>query len=403
MKKITFYLIILIGLFSPIFVSAQEYKTMQLIPVDSVATVKTDKFNYQDFLYNSKLDDKGNAMITFNSIVNNTVSKTPISINILLFGEDQKNIGIVTYCTNKDYGNTYEGFKLNSNQAVPFSIKVTPKKYFVENKAPGDVKYIAVMDENKYCKIGGYSNYEGLTIDEIANGISSYTKNRSNLSKYVEEFLESGSTGIIILLLIILGGYIIYGMILNALYKKMYGRPTVLAYLPITNIYITIKLAFGKMVALIVMGIYLLSGVLVLLGLGIVVYLAIFLDSISFIVVIIKLITRKYDLFSFDPDITSSVVSNKKQKVEEIEKPKENVIDDSQKALDLSYDNVDDVSISSIDDNTFDVSSGEAIEVEENTENSLIEDNSSTNDSNADNSSTEEEKKEESDLSKFFE
>ena len=51
MKKITFYLIILIGLFSPIFVSAQEYKTMQLIPVDSVATVKTDKFNYQDFLY----------------------------------------------------------------------------------------------------------------------------------------------------------------------------------------------------------------------------------------------------------------------------------------------------------------------------------------------------------------
>ena len=403
MKKITFYLIILIGLFSPIFVSAQEYKTMQLIPVDSVATVKTDKFNYQDFLYNSKLDDKGNAMITFNSIVNNTVSKTPISINILLFGEDQKNIGIVTYCTNKDYGNTYEGFKLNSNQAVPFSIKVTPKKYFVENKAPGDVKYIAVMDENKYCKIGGYSNYEGLTIDEIANGISSYTKNRSNLSKYVEEFLESGSTGIIILLLIILGGYIIYGMILNALYKKMYGRPTVLAYLPITNIYITIKLAFGKMVALIVMGIYLLSGVLVLLGLGIVVYLAIFLDSISFIVVIIKLITRKYDLFSFDPDITSSVVSNKKQKVEEIEKPKENVIDDSQKALDLSYDNVDDVSISSIDDNTFDVSSGEAIEAEENTENSLIEDNSSTNDSNADNSSTEEEKKEESDLSKFFE
>lgn len=393
MKKFISYLIVLIGLFSPIFVSAQEYNTMQLIPVDTVATVNTEKFKYQDFLYSSKVDDKGNTMITFNSIVNNTVSKTPVSINVLLFGDNQKNIGIVTYCTNKDYGNTYEGFKLNGNQAVPFSIKVTPKKYFVEKKEPKDVKYIAVMDENKYCKIGGYSNYEGLTVDEIANGISAKTKSMSSLEKYFEMFMDSGSIGIIIILLIVLGGYIIYGMILNALHKKMYGKTTILAYLPIANIYTTVKLAFGKLVALIVMGIYLLSGVLMLVGLSVVVYIAALLDSVAFIVVIIKLITKKYDLFSFDPKIKAPEVPQEEVK-------EESVIDDNQQALDLSYDDVDTMSVSNVNDNNvFDISSGEASEVPKeettNSEDTLVEEgNASTN---------EEEKKDESDLSKFFE
>ena len=162
MKKFIYYLFIIVVLFTPIFVFGEEYKTSQLIPVDTNATVSTEKFTYQDFSYRSSLDGSGNTIISFNSIINNTISKTPVSVNILLFDNDQKNIGIVTYCSNKDYGSNYEGFKLNGNQAAPFSIKISNNKYFVKGKGPGDVKYISILDENKYCKIGGYNNYEGL-------------------------------------------------------------------------------------------------------------------------------------------------------------------------------------------------------------------------------------------------
>ena len=102
MKKIMFYVLLLICFLSPSFVFAQDYQVKQLIPVDTSATVKTEKFTYQDLVFNSALDAKGNARITFGSIINNTVNKTPISINLLLFDSDQKNIGIVTYCTDKD-------------------------------------------------------------------------------------------------------------------------------------------------------------------------------------------------------------------------------------------------------------------------------------------------------------
>ena len=36
------------------------------------------------------------------------------------------------------------------------------EKFFPEH----NVRYIAVRDENKYCQIGGYSNYKDLTIEE---------------------------------------------------------------------------------------------------------------------------------------------------------------------------------------------------------------------------------------------
>ena len=30
--------------------------------------------------------------------------------------------------------------------------------------------FIAVMNENKYCQIGGYTKYKGLTMEEITKG-----------------------------------------------------------------------------------------------------------------------------------------------------------------------------------------------------------------------------------------
>ena len=382
MKKIIRFLIIMVLIY-PTIVFAQEYQTKQLISVDSVATVKTEKFTYQDFLYSSTLDDKGNARITFNSIVNNSVNKTPVSINLLLFGEDQKNIGIVTYCTDRDYGSNYDGFKLNGNQAVPFSINVVKTKYFVNGKTPGDVKYIAVLDENKYCKIGGYSNYEGLTIDEIANGIIPKERQGISLSKYVENLKESGLVSIILTVLGLFAGFIIYGMVLNVLYTKMYNKKTILAYIPITNVYVTFKLVFGNLYGLVAMIIYLIAVVLLVFNIPILFYIFGGLDAIAFIIVIIKLITGNYSLLYFDKKVESnSNVSFNNTKVNTIEeKPQE--------ALDLSYDDKD---ISSEDISTdLNISSGEA--VSNNVEERLEEKEEVK----------EENDEEESELSKFFE
>lgn len=370
MKKIICCLFIFIVMFSPLYVLAQDYQVNQLIPVDTSATVNTEKFNYQDFMYSSQLDGRGNARITFGSIHNNTASKVPVSINVLLFGEDQKNIGIVTYCANKDYGNNYEGFKLNGNQSAPFSINVVTNKYFVDGKGPKDVKYIAVLDENKYCRVGGYSNYEGLTIDEIVNGVA---PSESSLSKYVKDFKDSGLIPMISTILVVFVGFVIYGTVVNTLHSKVYSKSTALAYLPITNIYVTFKLAFGKLVGL-------LAGVLCsaaigayVIGVPYLLYVVAALTGFAFIIIIVKLITKKYDEPVANTSLNNNNSDNTNNSIEN------SVVNNDEEALDLSYD--DDEPLGSSDEG-FDVSSGESA-VEENTNNN-------------------EEKEEESDLSKFF-
>ena len=346
MKKIIYYLFIIVVLFSPIFVFANEYNTKQLIPVDVSATINTEKFKYQDIKYN-------NDIVTFGLITNNGISKVPVSINLLLFDDNQKNVGFISYCTNKDYGGNYEAFKLDANQSSPFSIKVV-QKYFAKDKSSQDVKYISVLDENKYCKVGGYDNYKGLTIDEIVNGISKKNKSRLSINRYVEEFKESGIIKLIFPIAIVLIVFIIYGSIVNSLNKNMYSKSTILAYLPIGNVFVTFRLAFGKIVAFIGLGLYLISLVFVLLKINIINYIVTVLDLMAFVLVIIKLITKKYDLFYLEPSIDSNVA------VEE-EKPKDTFISDTQEALDLSYGNADDVSLSSINENTsLDISSGDS-------------------------------------------
>ena len=189
MKKLISLLVVLLFVVSS-NVYAEEYKTNTLIPVDTKATVETDKFDYKNFYYDSKVDAKGNNNLRFEVIQNNTLSKIAVSINVLLFDENEKNIGYVTYCTDKDVSSNYAGFKLYANQAAPFNITVT-EKYLIDGKLPMDVKYIAVKDENKYCQIGGYDNFKGLTISEIVNGVEEkesspldFLKNK-NLIKYL--------------------------------------------------------------------------------------------------------------------------------------------------------------------------------------------------------------------------
>ena len=70
-------------------VKAMEYKIEQIIPAGEVATVKTERFTYNDFVYQSQIDTSGNGLMTFSSIKNNMITTSSVSINVLLFDEKQ--------------------------------------------------------------------------------------------------------------------------------------------------------------------------------------------------------------------------------------------------------------------------------------------------------------------------
>ena len=217
-----FFVVLFVSIVQNVY--ADDYKTNTLIPVNTVASVETDKFDYKNFVYNSTVDAKGNATIKFETIQNNTLSKTAISINVLLFDESKKNIGFLTYCTDKDVSSDNAGFKFKANQAVPFTISVT-KRYFVEGKLPKDVRYIAVRDENRYCQIGGYDNYKGLTIEEILNGPETTKKGLSfpDFSSYINMTLILVLFAIIAVVGIVLGAI----KLLKTMKGKKASRPVI--------------------------------------------------------------------------------------------------------------------------------------------------------------------------------
>ena len=304
-NKIVFFLAVIVSFFT-INVNAEELNT--LYPIDSVISIQTKNFSYSGMKFNSGVKDRnGYPVISFGSITNNSKSTKPIpiSIDILMFDSSQKNIGFITYCSEKDLDTDYSGAVIRQKESLPFNLSIV-NKYFVKEKSYSDVAYFSVLDDNEYCKVGAYDKYEGLTYEEIKNGI---TKNEKSPADKINDLIFSLGAGvgfIGVFIFILLFVYIIYGVILNALYKRMYAEKTVLAYLPFTNVYITIKLAFGSMIAKIYMILYFLSFGLVFLHLEILTAILSLVSGVAFILVIIKLITGKYDLLYFEPSVNNT-------------------------------------------------------------------------------------------------
>ena len=346
MKKIGF-LILLIVFFFPIFVLAEEYQVYDLIPINTSATVKMEKFNYIDFSYNSS-----NETVFFGNIQNNTISKTAISINLLLFDQNKQNIGFVTYCTDKDVGSDSYGFKLDGNQSVSFSIPVI-SRYFVSGKGNSDVQYIAVMDENKYCHNGGNDQYSGLTVEEIIK----QGQPEDNFIQKVFHFIQQKNLErVIFFVFIALAALGISGIIFNTLHHKMYGGATALAYLPVADFYVCVKMAFGKIIATIFFIALLVSGFLYYLKISFPLILMGVFVAVSFVIVLFKLITKKHDWFLFEPSLKPNhskdlslqklekekKAPRKKKEKKKEEKPKEIVVNgEVEPILDLSYSDVD--------------------------------------------------------------
>ena len=82
-----------IGFYTPVF--ALQHITGEIIPVGESATVDTEMFAYKDFSYTPTVNEKDYGRVTFESVTNKTSKKVPVSIDLLLFNSERKNIAFV--------------------------------------------------------------------------------------------------------------------------------------------------------------------------------------------------------------------------------------------------------------------------------------------------------------------
>lgn len=305
MKKKLLLFIIVLFLFQFKNVYAEKYEQYSLIPIDTVATVHTESFEYNEFVFHSGIDDKGNGTITFNSIKNISGEKRPVSINILLFDSKKLNIGLIAYCTDYDISTEFSDLLLPANDSVAFYINVVVNKYFVEKKSMSDVKYISVLDDNKYCKTGGSTKYAGLTIDKIKSGgvSESYMSTRTRLSLFFNSLKnKSAFTVLFIGFSVLLFTVIIIGVIVNSLHVNIYHCSNILSFVPIGNIYVLVKDAFGSILAKYYMIVFAISVFFVKL-LPMIPALLSLVTLVSIFIDLYKLITKKYYLFLYNENI----------------------------------------------------------------------------------------------------
>ena len=271
----------------------------------SSTTTETFSYNNMSFAYDQNSDS---SLFNFESITNNTDKSQFVSINILLFDKDKKNIGFVTYCSEKDLDGDYSQFKIKAKEAAPFSIKVS-SKYFVSEKSSKDIAYYSVLDENTYCHIGGYDKYKGLSLEEINNGKVSDVK-KTPQQELINISEKINYTLLFTYIMIVIVTYVVTGIILNELNKRMNATSTPIAYLPIGSNYIAVKLAFGSIVGKIYIVFLFISIILFVVGFRIIYYFLTIVSSIAFIIDIVKLISKKYDMLVFEPAIKSYVSSD---------------------------------------------------------------------------------------------
>lgn len=337
-KRVLYFICIIILLLMCYPVNAMDYEVGKLIAAGETATVKTDKFTYGDFIYQSVIDTSGNGKLSFSYIKNNMVTSSAVSINLLLFDGNMKNIGFLTYCSDKDLDSVYSGFKLSGGQSSPFEIMVSRKYFGDGSKSSADVKYVAVLDDNAYCEIGGYEKYLGKNVDEIVNEANNVVVKQKTDNNFILKYIHNSNiTTYVAVIGLVLFGLVFMGVFLSSLYKKMYGKSTVLAYLPISNFYVVTKLAFGSIVALIFIIIYIIGMVLFYLKISVVFYLCSIFCGIAFIIDIIKLVTGRYDMLFFEPSMEVKGFEGSKGLALDSYNDSVDTIGDNNTVLDLNY------------------------------------------------------------------
>ena len=149
MKKLIKVLVVVLVCLSVKVVNAADYKIKELIPYNTKTSIHTDNFSYNGIYF----DKKG---IHFDGIKNLTNEKLPVTISVALFDSNGRNVGVVNYCSLFVEGKDEIGFIIEFEDY-----------YFGRNKNADSVKYMAVLDDNIYCKTSGSTDYIGKSVDEM--------------------------------------------------------------------------------------------------------------------------------------------------------------------------------------------------------------------------------------------
>ena len=312
MKYLKALLLIITSIFL-IDVNAIDYNPYDSIPITSVnANIKSKTFNYNGVTYNSGLDETNSPYFTFSGIHNNTNKKIPVTVAIGLFDNQGKNIGTIFYCTKRDYDSKYSGLEVKANSSVSFKISAK-KKYFVSNRSANEIASYAILSDNKDCEAAGFTKYQGLTLAEIQDGIKPETevpeKKTFDLLNTISGNLMIGMLILVVIVSFI--AYIFYCLIINNLYKKMYNTASSLVFVPIVNTFICVKLAFGPLISIIWLVLFVLSILLSIFKIPFVSIIASILSFLAFVACIIKLITKQYALFYYDPNVKKETKKKK--------------------------------------------------------------------------------------------
>ncbi len=302
MRKIAILFISLFLMVVPVK-ALNEVNIDVLLPVNTSNNAVAETFSYDGVYYNTSLDGSGRSTISIGTVRNLTDKKMPLSISIGLFDKDKKNIGVVNYCSTHDMGTDYTYKELRKNETSPLSIKVKTDEHIADKKKIEDVAYFAIFDDNKYCKVGGKDNYVGLTIEqitggEVANKVEKFLDLEFLRELEIPDFIKNHRNfwmvvGVILLI------FLIQADLLNSLHRKMFNKNAGIAYLPIANFYLAVKLTFGPIVAKIYIALMFVS-VFLYSTMPILSFIVLFVTAISYFVDLVKLFTKQYNMFYFD-------------------------------------------------------------------------------------------------------
>ena len=173
--KVIQIVLVFIMVLSSKTVYADNYKMMELIPKVKKVTIRGDQLLYKDIEYQD-------GKIVVGQIKNISDEKKSITISIGLFGSDRRNITIINYCSTED--------ALETNEVIEnYQITIDEDK-FDKEKTLKDVKYYAIISENKSCRLGGAKEYVGEKINRINRlGDNSLPSSVTMILKIVKYFI----------------------------------------------------------------------------------------------------------------------------------------------------------------------------------------------------------------------
>lgn len=145
MKSFKKVFIIIFILFGVINVNAEDYKPLELIPINEEANLCTETFSYDNFLYDASYvqnNSSNSHVIRFKNIQNLDTSKHNVSVSIGLFDDDKRNLGVFNVCNDTI---------LDHNEGTNLEVVIDNDLLQTDDKVDS-IKYFSIMGDNLSCK-----------------------------------------------------------------------------------------------------------------------------------------------------------------------------------------------------------------------------------------------------------